>query len=63
MHGTADRIVPIEVHARPAAARYGWSLTELPGIGHMPHHVAADAAIAALDRLAARAAASREDRP
>ncbi len=56
VHGTADRTVPIEVHARPAAARYGWSLTELDGVGHMPHHVAPAACIAAIDRIAARAA-------
>ena len=61
VHGTADRTVPIEVHSRPSAARYGWRLTELPGIGHMPHHADPGAAVAALDRLAAAAAAARED--
>ena len=55
VHGTADRVVPIEVHARPAAARYGWRLTELDGVGHMPHHVAPAACVAAIDRIATRA--------
>lgn len=55
VHGTADRTVPIEVHARPAAERHGWRLTELPGVGHMPHHVDPAATVAALDRLAAAA--------
>ena len=63
VHGTADRTVPIEVHARPAAARHGWRLTELPGVGHMPHHADPEAAIAALDRIAAAAAATRKDAP
>ena len=56
IHGTADSIVPIDVHSdvlvdQLADAR----LTRLPGIGHMPHHVAQDAVVAVLDRLTRRA--------
>ena len=56
VHGDADETVPIDVHARPfsrlvASAR----LTELPGVGHMPHHVRPEEAVAAIDRAAARA--------
>lgn len=56
VHGTADTTVPIDVHARPMAARHRFArLTELPGIGHMPHHAAPEACAAAIDRAAARA--------
>lgn len=56
LHGTADTTVPIDVHARPfrdivPSAR----LTEMQGVGHMPHHVDPEAAIAAIDRAAGRA--------
>tara|TARA_R110002049_G_scaffold144347_4_gene306582 strand:- start:222 stop:1214 length:993 start_codon:yes stop_codon:yes gene_type:complete len=56
LHGTADTTVPIDIHAReiikivPSAR-----LTELDGVGHMPHQVDPDAAIAAIDRAATRA--------
>lgn len=56
LHGTADTVVPIDIHAReiikivPSA-----HLTEMEGVGHMPHHVDPDAAIAAIDRAADRA--------
>lgn len=56
VHGTADTTVPIHVHAdelikiAPTA-----DLVRLDGIGHQPHHSAPDAAIAAIDRAAARA--------
>ena len=56
VHGTDDGVVPLEIHApATAAAIPGARLTELPGIGHMPHHAAPDAVIAAIDRAAARA--------
>ncbi|MEX5729004.1 pimeloyl-ACP methyl ester carboxylesterase [Rhodovulum iodosum] len=56
VHGTADEIVPIEVHSRPFAARVPSArLTELPGVGHMPHHARPEEAIAAIDRAANRA--------
>ena len=56
LHGTADTTVPIDIHAReiikivPSAR-----LTALEGVGHMPHQVDPDAAIAAIDRAATRA--------
>nr|WP_175501210.1 alpha/beta hydrolase [Poseidonocella pacifica] len=57
VHGDADEIVPLEVHSRPLANQIpGANLTVLPGIGHMPHHVAPEAVTDAIDRTAARAA-------
>lgn len=56
LHGTADRTVYPEVHAEPLAALLPDArLTILDGIGHMPHHSATDAVVAAIDRAAARA--------
>ena len=54
VHGTEDGTVPIQVHARRFAARYGANLVELPGVGHMPHHVAPEACEAAIDRAVRR---------
>lgn len=56
LHGTSDSIVPIEVHSRPLAARVASAtLTELPGVGHMPHHARPDEAVAAIRRAVSRA--------
>ncbi|WP_116084182.1 alpha/beta fold hydrolase [Tropicimonas sp. IMCC34011] len=56
IHGTADKIVPIDVHSRRLVKILpNASLTELPGIGHMPHHVAQEQVLAAIDRVAAKA--------
>ena len=57
VHGTLDDTVPIDVHARPFTERFGEiaNLTELEGVGHMPHHVDPEAAAAAIDRAVARA--------
>ncbi len=56
VHGDADDTVPLDVHSRPLAnAVPGANLTVLPGIGHMPHHVAPEAVEAAIDRAAERA--------
>ncbi len=56
LHGTADTTVPIDVHARPFIKIVKSAhLTVLEGVGHMPHHVDPDAAIAAIDRAADRA--------
>lgn len=52
--GTADRIVDPNRHARPlAAALEGARLSELEGIGHMPHHVAPEALLEAVREAAA----------
>jgi len=56
VHGDADTIVPAEVHSVPLSRLVpGANLTILPGIGHMPHQVAADAVVAAIDRARRRA--------
>lgn len=56
IHGAADRIVPLDIHALPLstllpAAR----LTVLPDAGHMPHHTHLDAVVDATKRAATRA--------
>lgn len=56
VHGTADEIVPIEIHSDPLSDQIpGANIVRLDGIGHMPHHVAPDAVVAAIDRAARRA--------
>ncbi|MBF9033390.1 alpha/beta fold hydrolase [Rhodobacterales bacterium HKCCE2091] len=56
LHGTADEIVPHDVHSEPLARQLpDATLTLLEGIGHMPHHVATGEVAAAVDRAAARA--------
>lgn len=56
LHGDADTIVPLAVHSAPLARLLpDAQLTVLPGVGHMPHHAAPDAVIAAIDRAALRA--------
>ena len=56
VHGTEDKTVYAEIHAIPLAERLpSANVTILDGIGHMPHHVAANDVIAAIDRAAARA--------
>ena len=56
VHGTADTTVGLSIHAEPLARQVPTAnLTRLPGIGHMPHHVAQDAVVDAIDRAAARA--------
>jgi pimeloyl-ACP methyl ester carboxylesterase len=48
--GTSDKVVDPARHARPLAAVLPDSrLTELPGIGHMLHHVAPEALIEAVE--------------
>ena len=60
VHGALDETVPADVHARPMAARHPGTvhLTELEGVGHMPHHADPEAVRAAI----ARALARSEDR-
>ncbi len=56
IHGLEDVIVPPEIHSKWLAQQVpGAGLTWLPGVGHMPHHAAPDAVIAAIDRAATRA--------
>ncbi|MEM9344560.1 MAG: alpha/beta hydrolase [Pseudomonadota bacterium] len=56
LHGTADLSVPLRVHSGPFADRIASAnLTVLDGVGHMPHHVDPDAAVAAINRAAERA--------
>lgn len=52
IHGSADTIVPANIHAQPFAALMpNANLTMLDGIGHMPHHTQPDALTNALKRL------------
>lgn len=56
LHGDADTTVGLHIHAVPLASQIaGANLTILPGVGHMPHHVAETEVIAAIHRAAARA--------
>ncbi|MEB8386159.1 alpha/beta hydrolase [Rhodobacteraceae bacterium KMM 6894] len=56
LHGTADTTVGISIHSEPLARMLpNARLTRLPSVGHMPHHADPQAAIAAIDRAAARA--------
>lgn len=56
VHGDADTTVSIRIHSEPLVQQIpGAVLTRLPGIGHMPQHVAQDEVVAAIDRAAARA--------
>jgi pimeloyl-ACP methyl ester carboxylesterase len=49
LHGTADKVVRIEVHGRPLARLMpNARLTEIKGVGHMPHQVRTDLLIGAI---------------
>jgi pimeloyl-ACP methyl ester carboxylesterase len=62
VHGTADTTVGLTIHARPLARQVpGAELTALNGIGHMPHHAALVAVIAAIHRAATRAGLRARD--
>ncbi|WP_083570337.1 alpha/beta fold hydrolase [Phaeobacter porticola] len=55
VHGRADTTVGLDLHARQLARDVpSVNLTVLEGIGHMPHQVATEAVVAAVDRAAAR---------
>ncbi|WP_370228956.1 alpha/beta fold hydrolase [Cognatishimia sp.] len=57
LHGDVDTTVSLDIHARPMATEISTAeLSILPGIGHMPHHVAQSDVLAAIDRAATRAA-------
>lgn len=59
VHGDADDIVGLHIHSQPLARDVASArLTVLPGIGHMPQHVAQPDVIAAIDRAAARMTAT-----
>lgn len=50
MTGSADTVVSLDIHARAIAAVLpNAKLVVLDGIGHMPHHVATDAVVAAIE--------------
>ncbi|MBN2906459.1 MAG: alpha/beta hydrolase [Rhodobacteraceae bacterium] len=56
LHGTADPTVPLDVHSRPFAALVpSTHLTELKGVGHMPHHARPHQTVEAIERAAGRA--------
>jgi pimeloyl-ACP methyl ester carboxylesterase len=56
VHGDADTIVPLSVHSVPLSRLApGARLVVLPGVGHMPHHSAPEAVMAAIDRARDRA--------
>lgn len=56
IHGTADTIVPLDIHSAVLEVQLSdATLTTLPGIGHMPHHVEPAPVLEAIDRAAARA--------
>lgn len=57
IHGTADKIVPHLIHAIPLDNQMQVNrLTELGGVGHMPHHTALEDVEHAVYRAASRAA-------
>ena len=56
VHGTADDVVPIDIHSEVLVKQVpGATLTRLDGVGHMPHHIAPQAVVDAIDRAAGRA--------
>lgn len=56
VHGAADTTVGVNIHSVPLARQIAdANLVILPGIGHMPHHGAETAVVAAIHRAAARA--------
>ncbi len=56
VHGTDDGTVNFDTNAVQVSRQIdGAVLTRLEGVGHMPHHVAQDEVVAAIDRAATRA--------
>lgn len=56
LHGEEDRTVPIHIHAEEVEQIVPQvQTTRLPGVGHMPHHADPQAAVDAINRVAARA--------
>lgn len=55
IHGTADTIVPLDIHSAPLSQLLPKAtITVIPGAGHMPHHTHPDLVIAAILRAALR---------
>jgi pimeloyl-ACP methyl ester carboxylesterase len=55
IHGTADTIVPLDIHSGPLSHLLpDATITVIPGAGHMPHHSHPALVIAAIDRAALR---------
>ena len=55
IHGSADTIVPLDIHSRPLSGMLpNARLTVIDGAGHMPHHAHPDTVIAATLRAALR---------
>ena len=55
IHGSEDRIVPLDVHSGPLSRRLPDArLTVIPGAGHMPHHAHMQTVIDAVHRAALR---------
>lgn len=64
VHGTADTIVPADIHAIPLSERLAnVELTLVEGMGHMPHHTHPEVVLAAVGRVIARAALHRKPQP
>lgn len=58
--GTTDDVVWTKIHSHGLAREIpGAALTELPGVGHMPHHVATEVVLDQLAQLSARVAAGQ----
>lgn len=56
LHGTADTVVPADIHALPLSELLpDGNLVLIDGAGHMPHHTHPDEVIAAVNRAATRA--------
>ncbi|MBW4708800.1 alpha/beta hydrolase [Roseobacter sp. YSTF-M11] len=56
LHGTADTIVPLQIHSEPLAKLLpNANLIRLEGVGHMPHHAEPGMVSDAIDRAARRA--------
>lgn len=55
IHGTADTIVPLQIHSQPLAARLpNAHLTVIEGAGHMPHYSHTAQVLAAIESAAER---------
>jgi pimeloyl-ACP methyl ester carboxylesterase len=56
LHGSADTVVPLDIHSGPLAPRLpSATLTVIDGAGHMPQHTHLDLVVAATLRAASRA--------